>query len=502
MRDSARSNYSDHSPAPSAAGSHSGSQNITHSRSASKTSLESGSSGQGHRRRADHRGEGDQKRPPRTPTRAPTTTAGTPGGEGSRPSSRRRRPSGEGGGGGGSGGGSGGHGGRRRRAQSGSTPPSSDPRRHSHGHAKSRRTATTSSPRAGAAGPQLGAAGPSGVAPEPSPTPELDMHLVLSATWLEEGEGDAPGSELGASQLAARMAMLKARRTGVAVELREHVRAKQGIMGREPSAEECRADEWWAAMRSEEERAAKALGAAQRLLEAAQRRERAATEAARGESAAARRKRELHDAAAATAAERAARAEREGLEAELIELMALGDQVVAETGSLLPGMQGGGLAVGRPIGGGDAETQKQMLLLMQGMQSQLQGLQQSQEQMASENKRLGRPRSGGGGGADDDDDDDDQKTLAAYKRAREKVTGYLNAGKPPTVEAYAERDLYLFRLSDEDIRAEYEAYTRLYLDDATAAPVRGGAAFDPRPSRPSRARTAPALHVSPHCRGR
>ena len=54
--------------------------------------------------------------------------------------------------------------------------------------------------------------------PEPSPTPELDMHLVLSATWPEEG--DAPGSEvqLGASQLAARVAMLKARRTGVAVE--------------------------------------------------------------------------------------------------------------------------------------------------------------------------------------------------------------------------------------------------------------------------------------------
>ena len=50
------------------------------------------------------------------------------------------------------------------------------------------------------------------------------------------------------------------------------------------------------------------------------------------------------------------------------ELMALGDQVVAETGSLLPGMQGGGLAVGRPIGGGgDAEMQKQMLLMMQGL---------------------------------------------------------------------------------------------------------------------------------------
>ena len=310
------------------------------------------------------------------------------------------------------------------------------------------------------------------------------MHLVLSATWPEEG--DAPGSEvqLGASQLAARVAMLKARRTGVAVELREHVRAKQAVMGREPSAAECRADEWWAAMHAEEERAARALGAAQRLLEAAQRRERAAAEAARGESAAARRKRELHDAAAATAAERAARAEREGLEAELIELMALGDQVVAETGSLLPGMQGGGLAVGRPIGGGgDAEMQKQMLLMMQGLQSQLQGLQQSHEQMASENKRLGRPR-GGGGGDDDDDEDDDQKTLAAYKRALAKVVGSLNAGKTPTVEAYAERDLHLFRLSDEDIRAEYEAYTRMYLDDATAAPVRGGTALDPRTARP------------------
>ena len=94
------------------------------------------------------------------------------------------------------------------------------------------------------------------MAPEPSPTPELDVHLVLSATWLEDG--DAPGSDpqLGASQLAARMAMLKARRTGVAVELREHVRAKQGVMGREPSTKECRADEWWAAMCSEASSAA------------------------------------------------------------------------------------------------------------------------------------------------------------------------------------------------------------------------------------------------------
>ena len=178
MRDSARSNYSD-SPAPSVAGSapsvagsHTGSQKIAHSRSASKTSVESGSSGPVHRSRADHRGEGDQKRPPRTPTRAPTATAGTPGGEGSRPSSRRRRPSGEGGGGG-SGGGSGGRGGRRRRAHPASTPPSSDPRRHSHSHAKSRRTATTSSPRAGAAAAEPGAAGPSGVAPEPSPVEQL-----------------------------------------------------------------------------------------------------------------------------------------------------------------------------------------------------------------------------------------------------------------------------------------------------------------------------------------
>ena len=82
------------------------------------------------------------------------------------------------------------------------------------------------------------------------------------------------------------------------------------------------------------------------------------------------------------------------------------------------------------------------------------------------------------------DDDDDQKTLAAYKRALAKVVGFLNAGKTPTVEAYAERDLHLFRLSDEDIRAEYEAYTRMYLDDATAAPVRGGTALDPRTARP------------------
>ena len=64
------------------------------------------------------------------------------------------------------------------------------------------------------------------------------------------------------------------------------------------------------------------------------------------------------------------------------------------------------------------------------------------------------------------------------------MVGSLNAGKTPTVEAYAERDLHLFRLSDEDIRAEYEAYTRMYLDDATAAPVRGGTALDPRTARP------------------
>ena len=72
------------------------------------------------------------------------------------------------------------------------------------------------------------------------------------------------------------------------------------------------------------------------------------------------------------------------------------------------------------------------MMMLQGMQTQMQSMQQNMQSMGG----------GGGGGkrkvsADDDEEDDDEQTLRAYQKAREKVMGYLNAGQTPTAEAYA-----------------------------------------------------------------
>eukprot|EP00966_Prymnesium_polylepis_P170392 3938732-Prymnesium_polylepis.1 len=48
----------------------------------------------------------------------------------------------------------------------------------------------------------------------------------------------------------------------------------------------------------------------------------------------------------------------------------------------------------------------------------------------------------------------------------------LAAGAPPSAEAYAERDVNLFQLADGELKAEYERYTALYLDEATDAQAR------------------------------
>ena len=110
-----------------------------------------------------------------------------------------------------------------------------------------------------------------------------------------------------------------------------------------------------------------------------------------------------------------------------------------------------------------------MLEMMQGLQGQMQSMQKNMEGMqggGSSSKKKAMY-------ADDDADDDDVKTLALYKRAREQIMGALHAGAAPTPEHYAERDLHMYRLADDDLQAEYEGYTQMYLDDATSAPVRG-----------------------------
>merc|ERR1712185_299641 len=49
----------------------------------------------------------------------------------------------------------------------------------------------------------------------------------------------------------------------------------------------------------------------------------------------------------------------------------------------------------------------------------------------------------------------------------------LAEGSPPTAASYAARDVHIYKLPDDELQAEYERYTQLYLDERTPAAVRG-----------------------------
>ena len=127
-----------------------------------------------------------------------------------------------------------------------------------------------------------------------------------------------------------------------------------------------------------------------------------------------------------------------------------------------------------------ADLQSKMEL-MEGLQSRMAALQADKEAIEEENNRLreaaargsGRRRKGSSDSEDDSDDEDggDRATLASYLEKRAAVMAALRDGQAVGGELYAEREVLMFRLSDTDLQAEYEWYTRLYLGDETKAPV-------------------------------
>ena len=94
-----------------------------------------------------------------------------------------------------------------------------------------------------------------------------------------------------------------------------------------------------------------------------------------------------------------------------------------------------------------------------------------------ENRRLraaaSRKTAKADGDASDDEGATDREALAMYTATRDQLMEALRARRAPTAAQYEERNLYMHRLSDADLQAEYQWYTQLYLADETGAGVRG-----------------------------
>lgn len=291
----------------------------------------------------------------------------------------------------------------------------------------------------------------------------------------EEEEG-----EVSTQGVAARVAFHKARREGFAVELREFSRAFIGVHGRDPTVAECEADVWFRSISLNLKHAAKALQRAQVQLTAAQAKDRAEMEQEEA-SAVKLRKKEKEERALQAAVRQDELTQKEQDLGRLLELMQIADKLMSETGSVIPG--GGGMLAAAPAEGGvmaaagEVLVQQQLLQMMEAMQSKLDKMQQTQDEIAEENKKL-RENSGGGGKRgkrteEEEEEDEDATMLKSYKSSSDQVMGSLQKGSAPSAQMYAERDLHLFRLSDSDLKAEYERYTQMYLDDRTPAQVRG-----------------------------
>jgi len=318
--------------------------------------------------------------------------------------------------------------------------------------------------------------------------------------------------------LAQRVSLLKARRASLAVELREVSAAFFGARGRQPTALELRADSLNRKLADEVRKTSAALKVSQERFATVQAAERDAVHE-KSTVAAAKRKADQREREAAQVKANLAAEQREADRKLLLELIKIGEQRVRATGSIL-GHSGaaaaaadGGVAQlsspekavqlsgGAPGGLGDGWlVQNQLLSMMETLTSKLDSMQAKQDAMAAENERLqllaaaqkqqqqqgggganqkgGANKKGGGkkGGADDEDveeEDEDQILIKAYHGAEQKVMRSLAEGTAPSAAAYAERDVHMYKLPDEELKAEYERYTMLYLDERTPAGVRG-----------------------------
>ena len=68
---------------------------------------------------------------------------------------------------------------------------------------------------------------------------------------------------------------------------------------------------------------------------------------------------------------------------------------------------------------------------------------------------------------------EDRLAREGYAKAKAVVMHALTEGRMPTPEQYFERDVFLYRLCDAELRAEYRWYTSVYLAEDTDAKVRG-----------------------------
>ncbi len=336
------------------------------------------------------------------------------------------------------------------------------------------------------------------VAPTPAPAPSpAPADAEADAATAAEAAAEAAAAR-SVEALSRRVALLKARYESARVEGHERARALACARGREPTAEELAADAHAACWAREARVAGAALGRAREALASAQAREKEeAAEAARAKArigdareaqlarlAALRAKpAPSHAAGAATSdvgggvggsADDVAETDEDW--ALLGELMTAGEELVASTGAIL-GVSGAPPALGAPGAGPgvDARMQSQLLDLMGDLQSKMDRMQQTQDAMAEENKRLRErpalssrrgPRAADGDA--DSDDDDDRATLGRYMAVRRSIMELLASSATPSSDLYAERDLHLYRLSDADLRAEYEWYMRLYIDDGAS----------------------------------
>ena len=353
---------------------------------------------------------------------------------------------------------------------------------------------------------------------------EDDAATATDDEFAWAGGFNEPGSPNGGvfnstAALAQRISLLKARRASLAVELREVSAAFFGARGRQPTPLELRADSLNRNLADEVRKTSAALKVSQERFATAQAAERDAVHE-KSTVAAAKRKADQREREAAQVKANLAAEQREADRKLLLELIKIGEQRVRATGSIL-GHSGaaaaaadGGVAQlsspekavqlsgGAPGGLGDGWlVQNQLLSMMETLTSKLDSMQAKQDAMAAENERLqllaaaqqqqqqqqggggayqkgGANKKGGGkkGGADDEDieeEDEDQIIIKAYHGAEQRVMRSLAEGSAPSAAAYAERDVHMYKLPDEELKAEYERYTMLYLDERTPAGVRG-----------------------------
>ena len=344
--------------------------------------------------------------------------------------------------------------------------------------------------------------------PPPPPPPPNNIHAAAGENgWSGDADISDPSSSSTAEPpdthaLASKVSYLRARRYGLLVELRECSRAFTGARGRAPTDLETSNDALSSGLALAAKRTGIELERAQNDLKAAQKVERAALdklEAQRQERKSQHEKQRLEEDSKA----REAAVQKEADMSLLLDLMRTGEKRIAATGSVLPvtsaaaaSSSAGAAGAAGGAGGEGWLIQNQLLQMMENLNSKLDTMQQQQETLQAQNEQLreeaeaGRverensKQSAAGGGGNkrrsskkavedeyEEEEDSDSRTIKVYHEAATAVMDALSGGSPPSAAAYAARDVQMYRLPDDELQAEYERYTQLYLDERTPQAV-------------------------------